>query len=103
MQKAEPLSDGLVADPEPEPEPEAKSSKTEYVILSSLDGGETWVVEGRQAASGKSSALSHFYDANDLPEDTDQQTPLFQAIPSSSWKPFRPAAPRPSIPFSEVE
>lgn len=86
---------------------EESKRKTTYVILSSLDGGKTWSLEGEQAATRKDSALSHYFEKRDLPErEVDVHGPgdvLFQAIPKSSWKALRPSERPPRIPFSEVE
>lgn len=79
------------------------NGQTIYVILASADGGSTWTVQGRQPASGKHSALSHFYETHDLPgAEPPQGEVLFQAIPSSTWKLLRPAPPRLRTMFAEV-
>lgn len=85
-----------------------ESRKTLYVILASVDGGTTWVRQGEQEATTKATALSHFYEARDLPEAEDtivhpSEYVLFQAVPKSSWKALKPAPPRPRVPFSEVD
>lgn len=90
------------------------AAKTNYVVLATRDSGATWTVEGRQVATSKASALSHFYESRPLPEGaeippvTEGAAPevhdvLFQAVPASSWKALRPATPRPRLPFSEAD
>lgn len=89
------------------------NGQTIYVILASVDGGSVWTVEGRQPATGKASALSHFYEERPLPTGNwgeakegsvgaVRQEPMFQAIPSSSWKLLRPTPTRLRTPFAEV-
>lgn len=90
------------ADPPAGSEPDEKKHRGNYVLLVSTDDGETWTKAGEYEASGKASALSHFYENRPIPEPEEGLETLFQAIPAKSWKPLKPAAPRPRVPFSEV-
>lgn len=82
---------------------------TKYVILSSVDGGRTWAVEGQQLAGSRTQALNTFYEKRDLPAVPPdgpaavvEEGPSFQAVPESSWKAHKPKPPRPRVAFSEA-
>lgn len=86
---------------------ENKANTSVYVLLASVDGGTTFEVVGKQRASSKASALSHFYETHTLPEIPEEHVGaggelVFQAIPESSWKPLKPGSHRPRVPFAEA-
>ena len=95
--------------------PDKQARKTEYVILCTTDSGGSWKVLGRQAATAKASALSHYFEDREIPvgdqianplgpdDPSDVHDVLFQAVPASQWKALRAATPRPRVPFTEAE